>query len=194
MELFKLASIHIAFFCMLGCQSSLPEDIIFYKMRLDSQLPIDSMLVAPNSDGAIVALPDFRAGEASDPDTLIYNFNNCRFALPILEKIEKKNNCVEILPFFTERATVLGKKTITYASKDYEVVKVFYETGDSYLNSSTVFIVDELGVIVVRENSTSYWKKVCHDKSISGLIEKIVQDSTFSEIYPIPLPPPMPDR
>lgn len=186
----------IAIYLLLTCCS--PHRVYNYtliKYKIDNSSPIDSMIVAlkgdtyciqTNKDETCSQFKFYRVRKK-----LLFKPQNCQTETKMNLKVGevKDVECGSIFPFLGERVTILDKKVFYSAGEEYTIFKLYNDIGDSNLNNSIVFWVENYCIIMIKLNGGEYY---VIDKWNSDLIKKVKQDLDFSELWPKSPAPPAP--
>lgn len=199
MEFLELRMIIVvaAYMLIVGCNT---EEICSYTLleyKIGDPVAIDSMKIDVKEDEYFINIGNVNTNIhfeiREDIGSLIFIPENCSDGTIIALKVGevKDINCKPMYPFIGERITILDKKEYIVENYEYTIFKIFNEIGVSNLKSSTMFWVQNHGIIMVKLNQGRYlvaegWKP--------KLIKEIKQDVDFSELWPIPATPPAPNN
>lgn len=190
--------LRLAFLCLFlfGCSRIPSEKAIYYKYKIGSNNPIDSMefmvrsnvySVQSENDGDVLELKFWEANSR-----LHISSSSCDTTVSIRLNIGEvaENNCKSLFPFLGKKLSILDLKIIQVESKKYKIYKIFNEVNSSYLNSSTIFWCEEIGVVFIKIEEGEYFEL---QKCNPILMSLLKQDKDFLELWPIPKLPLIPD-
>lgn len=188
-----LCRLKIVFLCILlvSCNTNREATLTYLKFSIGKTVPIDSMNIVKTKNVYSIKDKNIYINHNIQGESLQLQADGCMSETTLNLKIGKVVDfkCGSIYPFFGERITVLDIKSFYINDEEYRVYKLFNEIGDSYLNSSTLFLIGKntLALILIREGEYYELKDWNPD-----LIKLIKEDLDFSEMWPIPPPPPPP--
>lgn len=179
--------------CFICCTSSLSSVRTFYKYSIGQDLAIDSMhlVIQDNSYYLNGKSMEIRFSEYGNDETMFIDIDGCssESELNLIRGEEVDLGCDGIYPIIGRKVSVLDVKSFQLTETKYTIYKLFNESGDSYLNSSTTFWLIGYGVILIKLSGGKYFEV----KGLnSDLLQLLKDDLDFSELWPIPelpLPP-----
>lgn len=127
-------------------------------------------------------------------DMLILKISSCNrwTSIRFVDDYVNNNKCRSIYPFFLESITLLDTMRVAISGKDYHVLKL---SNESYTNSSAIFWLQGFGIILMRlEQGKCYLLKKVNNSDMpwEAILNKVVENLDFSELWPIPPLPPEP--
>jgi len=127
----------------------------------------------------------------SENDLLVFKSKSCPNKTIIKLEIGKtvQNQCQSIYPFIGSKITVLDYREFQVDNTNFQVYFLFNDVGDSYLYSSGLFFVKDLGVILITLYEGQYYELKGTNRELLMLIKT---DDSFSKMFKIPKLPPVP--
>lgn len=191
--------LRIAIICVIimGCGERGGRTHIFVKYKIGNPIPLDTMLVNIKRGVYCVDYEAFGLNSMNcfnieeSQEGLRVKLEHCQDEMQIVFKVEDVRDieCEPIYPFVGERVTILSQKLFSVGDTEYTVYKLYNEIGASDLKSSTVFWVQNHGIVMIKLNEGEYFVV---DEWKPNLIKKVREDLNFSELWAIPAAPPPP--
>lgn len=192
MELLGLNAVILSLI-MVCCKSELESlTLSYYKYTIGDSVSKDTIEMLKKGDIFTINDREVNITFSVLKNTLSVYSRNCNDSMVLSLNVGESSKwaCNSIFPIFGEKISLLDTKSFTSDGKEYKVFKVFNHEGNSYLNSTTTFWLEDNTLLLISLGEGEYMELEGYNSRLVNLVKK---DLSFSGLFPIPpLPPPPP--
>lgn len=182
----------VLFLLLVSCNNKEDNILSYIKYKIGNSDPLDTMNIETKGDVFLIddQKLSINFNQSSHGEFIKLTAENCDSETILDLKVGEISDfkCGSVYPILGERISVLDIKSIFLNDTEYRIYKLFNESGDSYLGSSTTFWFRNT-IALIKVGQGEYFE-------LNGvnpqLVELIKEDLDFSELRPIPPAPPVP--
>jgi len=190
----ELLGLRLLVFCLLvvSCNNKEENTLAYLKYKIGNSVPLDTMKIV--TKGNIYSINDQKLNiyfnQGNQGEHIQLTAVGCDSETILDLKIGEVSDftCGSAYPILGERISVLDIKSFFLNGTEYRIYKLFNESNDSYLKSSTTFWHRNT-IALIKVGQGEYFEL----KGVNPKLVKLIkEDLDFSELRPIPPTPPVP--
>lgn len=190
----EFLGLRLLLLCLLvvSCNNKEENTLSYVKYKIGNSDPLDTMKI--ETKGNVFLVNDQKLSinfnQSNQGEFIQLTSESCVSETILDLKVGEISDftCGSAYPILGERISVLDIKSFFLNGTEYRIFKLFNESGDSYLKSSTTFWLRNT-IALIKVGQGEYFEL----NGVNPQLVKLIKDDLdFSELRPIPPTPPVP--